>query len=171
MLFPCLSFYWLLFLGITVHLTWVYIPETMQMDRLQVNLIIHVYKVIILVRILNDVCYSNMHKMPRFWFIRRMCKVSSKYLLSIDTFCSVQWYCYRMAKALIRLHGCADWFGPSLSASAWRHVFTWHSLVYSDWNLRCSFGAWLGWCLLGFFLHQIFFAQIIFRTYNIYKQS
>ena len=27
------------------------------MDRLQVNLIIHVYKVIILVRFLNDVCY------------------------------------------------------------------------------------------------------------------
>ena len=55
--------------------------------------------------------------------ILHMRKMSSGSLLSIHTFCSIQWFCYGAVKALIRLRGCAGWSGPSLSAYARRHVF------------------------------------------------
>ena len=54
-----------------------------------------------------------------------MREVPSGRLLSVDTFCSVQWFWQRTAKALIRLRGCASRSGPSLSAFARRHVFVW----------------------------------------------
>ena len=46
-------------------------------------------------------------------------------LLSIHTFCSIQWIYQRTVKALIRLRGCAGWSGPSLSACARRHIIAW----------------------------------------------
>ena len=52
-----------------------------------------------------------------------MRKVSSGHLLFIETFCSLQWFCLRTAKALIRLRECAGWSGLSLSAYAWRRIF------------------------------------------------
>ena len=39
-------------------------------------------------------------------------------LLSILAFCSVQWFCQRTVKALIRLRGCTGWSGHLLSAYA-----------------------------------------------------
>ena len=44
--------------------------------------------------------------------------VSSGPLLSIHTFFSMQCFCKRTRKAVIRLRGCAGWSGPSLSAYA-----------------------------------------------------
>ena len=63
--------------------------------------------------------------MHRLWFIQRIRKLSFVPLLSIDTFYSVQWFCQRTAKTLIRLRRCAGWSGPSLSAYARRHFFAW----------------------------------------------
>ena len=40
-------------------------------------------------------------------------------------FYSTQWFYKRTVKVLIRLHGCAHWSWPSLSAYARRHVFAW----------------------------------------------
>ena len=54
-----------------------------------------------------------------------MHKLSSGHLLSIETFCSSQWFWLLAAKALIRLRGCAIWSGPLLSAYARRLVFAW----------------------------------------------
>ena len=56
--------------------------------------------------------------------------ISSGQVLSIETFYSIQWFCLRTAKALIRLRGCAGWSGPSLSAYVQRHVFAWRGLYY-----------------------------------------
>ena len=64
----------------------------------------------------NEKLSSNMHKM--FRFIQCLYKVSSRHLLTIVTFLSVKGFCYWTAKALIRLHGCAVWSGPSLSTHA-----------------------------------------------------
>ena len=55
--------------------------------------------------------------------IRCILKASSGRLLFRNTFCSMQRFCKRSVKALIRLHGCADWSWPLLSAYAWSHVF------------------------------------------------
>ena len=56
-----------------------------------------------------------------------MCKVSSGPLLSIHTrtFCNIQWFSSRTGRALIRLRGCAGWYGPSLCGYAQRYVFEW----------------------------------------------
>ena len=43
----------------------------------------------------------------------RMQKVSSGSLLSIHTFCSIQWFCLRTLRDPIRLRGCAGWSWPS----------------------------------------------------------
>ena len=51
-------------------------------------------------------------------FITRTRKAS----FFIDTFCRFQWFCYRTAKALIRIRGCAGWLGHTLPAYARRHV-------------------------------------------------
>ena len=56
-----------------------------------------------------------------------MCKVSFGPLLSIHTFCSVQWICKQTVMALIRLCRWAEWPGPLLSAHARRHFFKWRS--------------------------------------------
>ena len=40
-----------------------------------------------------------------------MREFSSGHLLSIYTFYNVKWFCYRTAKALIRLRECAGWSG------------------------------------------------------------
>ena len=66
-----------------------------------------------------------MCKIYRFRFIPCMSKVLLGHILSIDTFYSVQWFCYRTAKALIWTWGCAGRSGPLLSAYARRHNFTW----------------------------------------------
>ena len=52
-----------------------------------------------------------------------MRNISSGPLLSIQTFCSIQWFCLRTLKALIRLREGAGWSGPSLFAYARRPVF------------------------------------------------
>ena len=51
-----------------------------------------------------------------------ICKVSTGPLLSIHTFCSIQWFCYQTVKALIRLCICTVWSEPWLSAYDWRHI-------------------------------------------------
>ena len=50
---------------------------------------------------------SNMRKMRGFGFIMRMRKVWSGTLLSIYTFCSIQWFYLWTLKALIGLRACA----------------------------------------------------------------
>ena len=55
------------------------------------------------------------HAQNLIQIILRMRKISW-ILLSIHTFCSIQWFCLRRVKALIRLRTCAVWSGPSLSA-------------------------------------------------------
>ena len=46
---------------------------------------------------------------------------------------SSKWFCLRIAKALIRLRGCAGWSGPSLSAYAWRHgLFAWRGPCFAS---------------------------------------
>ena len=72
---------------------------------------------------------SNMRKMCEF--TSGTCAVSSNYLLSIETFYSIQRFCLRTAKALVRLRGCAGWSGPSLSVYARRHVFVWRGLYFT----------------------------------------
>ena len=57
----------------------------------------------------------------------RMRKVSYGLLLSVYTFCSIQWFCQRTVKALISLRGCAGISGLSLSAHARKYVFAWRS--------------------------------------------
>ena len=57
--------------------------------------------------------------------ILRMRNVSSGHLLSFHTFCSIQWFCWRTVKTLIRLRGCAVWSGSSLSAYARKLIFAW----------------------------------------------
>ena len=53
--------------------------------------------------------------------IMHSCAVSFGHLLSTGTrFYSIQRFCLRTEKALIRLCGCAGWSGPSLSAYAQR---------------------------------------------------
>ena len=59
-----------------------------------------------------------------------MHKVSSRPLLSIETFYSIQWFCPRTAKAFIRLHKCAVWSRPFLSAYAGRQIFAWCGLYF-----------------------------------------
>ena len=62
----------------------------------------------------------DMRKIHRF---RTSCEcVLFGSLLSIQTFRSIQWFCYRTGKVLIRLRGCAGWSGPLLSAYTWRHA-------------------------------------------------
>ena len=63
---------------------------------------------------------SNMRKMRRFNYIPRMPKVCSRHLLCID---SVQWFCYHIVKALIRLRGCVGRSGLSLFTYARRQNF------------------------------------------------
>ena len=60
-------------------------------------------------------------------------KVSFQHLFSINTFYSVNWFCMRTAKALIRLRGCAGWSGPSLCEHAqWRRpVFMYTCSLFS----------------------------------------
>ena len=57
--------------------------------------------------------------------ILRRSKVSFGPLLSIHTFCSIQWFCKWTVKALIRLRGCAGWSVPWLSTYNGSHVFEW----------------------------------------------
>ena len=64
---------------------------------------------------------ASMRKMHE-QIILRMRKVLSGSLHSIHTFCSIQWFCYRTVKTLIRLRGSAGLSGPSLSAYAQIHV-------------------------------------------------
>ena len=59
-------------------------------------------------------------------------KVSSGHWLSIETFYSIQWFCLRTAKALIRLPRCADWSGPSLFVYARKHVFAGFGLFTAE---------------------------------------
>ena len=70
-----------------------------------------------------------------------MRKVSSEPLLSIHTFCSIQWFCSQTVKALIRMRIRAVWSGPSLSAHAWRRVFC---LMQPIWCLLKLSGGWGG---------------------------
>ena len=46
--------------------------------------------------------------------------------ISTETFYSIHWFCLWTAKALIRLHGCAGWAGPLLSAYTLRHILARH---------------------------------------------
>ena len=61
-----------------------------------------------------------------------MPKISSGPLISIYTFCSIQWFCKQTVKALIRLHGCAGWSGPSLSTLCPKTCFR---MVKPQWNM------------------------------------
>ena len=54
-----------------------------------------------------------------------MGKALSGPLLSIHTFCSIQWFYQRTVLALISRCRCTGWSGSSLSTYTWRHVFTW----------------------------------------------
>ena len=47
--------------------------------------------------------------------ILHMCNLIWAFVTT-ETLYSIQWFCLRTAKALIRLHICAVWSGPSLSA-------------------------------------------------------
>ena len=58
----------------------------------------------------------------RIHIMLHMRKVSSGNLLSTETFYSIQWFCLRTVKALIRLRVCTGWSGPSLSAFYRRRV-------------------------------------------------
>ena len=57
--------------------------------------------------------------------IMRMIKVSSGPLFFMHAFYSIQYFCWRTVKALIRLRACASWSGPLLYAYARRHIFAW----------------------------------------------
>ena len=62
----------------------------------------------------------------RIHIILHMPNVSSGHLLSIETFCSIQWFCLWTVKAWIRLHRCAVWSGlhcPHIPALARRHIY------------------------------------------------
>ena len=58
-------------------------------------------------------------------------QVSSRHLLSIEAFFSIQWFRLQTAKALIRLHGCAGWFWPSAAQ------ISCEQLIINQW-LECS---------------------------------
>ena len=92
----------------------------------------------------------------RTHIILRMHKVSSGHSLPIHTFCSVQWFCYRTVKALIRLHGRAGWSEPSLSAYARRHVFAHrgpYDITICTWKLHLIFCKSI----------QVYFQKMIFH--------
>ena len=55
-----------------------------------------------------------------------ICAYSSFCACAKLCFRSIQWFCSRTVKALIRLRKCAVWSEPSLSACARRHVFAAH---------------------------------------------
>ena len=72
-----------------------------------------------------------------------MRNVLSVSLLSIRTFCSIQWFYLKTVKALIRLCGCAAWSEPSLSVYPRRQVYAWHglSVITGKYILcRCYYG-------------------------------
>ena len=67
-----------------------------------------------------------MRNMRRF---RSSCVCAKHHhLLDMNTFCCIQWFCYRALNKLIRLRGCTGWSGPSRSAYARIHVFAWDGL-------------------------------------------
>ena len=72
---------------------------------------------------------SKIAQTVQIQIILHMYKISR--LCSSSIFYTFQWFCKRTVKAQISLHRCAGWSGPSLSAHAQRHVFTWHS-PYSE---------------------------------------
>ena len=55
-------------------------------------------------------------------FIRHMHKTHRAFTF-IDTFYSIQCLCLRTTKALIRIRGCAGWFGLSMSTYAQRYLY------------------------------------------------
>ena len=71
---------------------------------------------------LSEKVSSSMRKICGSTF-PHMRKVSSGHLFSIEIFYSIQWFCLRTVKALIRLH--AVWSGPSLSAYTRKLIFAW----------------------------------------------
>ena len=76
-----------------------------------------------------------------------MRKVSIGHLLSIYTFCSIQWLCLRIVKAFIRLRECAGWSGPSLSKYTFSHG-TAHMEVAMP-RQACASIIWSGLTLFG----------------------
>ena len=109
----------------------------------------------------------------------RMRKVLSGHLLFIGAFYSVQWFCERTAKALIRLRGCAVWSGPLLSAYARKtHFFMarpiyFHIKMHSQYEVLSEFLCLYNVMVMGLFTDNKLFlkeiSEIVQPTRRFYQ--